>query len=109
MRQLAGRSAACDFPGTQHSNFSGEFFHFAQLVRDEHYRKAALPRHLSHESKNLFGFRRREYAGRLIENQYAVVEEQLFQYLKLLLFTGSEARHRTFEVEPEGHGRLKRL
>ena len=77
---------------------------FAELVRDHHHRAVAVVRAVLEQAQHLVGLLRRQHRGRLVEDQQARLQIQLFEDFQLLLLARREVLRRRVEVEFEGRG-----
>src|SRR5206468_7889137 len=91
----------------QHAHVIGMLRHLAELVRDEHDAAVAGMRALAQGAEHFVGLLRREYRGRLVENQQLRSQEELLEDLELLLLAGRQIERCRIEVEPERRTREK--
>ena len=75
---LGGRRACDHAPAPQHGYSIGDRHRFGELVRDQHH-DSALGAQVPQQIQERAQLRRREHAGRLVENQHARIEAERAQ------------------------------
>ena len=104
MAQVLGQAASGDATAAQHRDLAGIGLDLAQLVGDQHHGDPPRVRHLAHQTEDLVRLSRCQHAGRLIEDEEAMAEEELLEDLQLLLLARRKTAHGAVEIEPERHG-----
>ena len=103
-----GLGLADDLAEADHGDAIGDLAHLAQLVGDEHDRRARVAE-LAHDDHQLVGLLRREHRGRLVEDEHFASREQRLDDLDPLLHPDRKVFDERVgvdvEAEPRGRSR----